>query len=122
MIVRRLLLAALLVGCGDSEAPKDHAAAPRATPAQVPGPSDTIQNLLLVLTARGLGNYWSSGGFFRTRVMFEKLGIDTRERLLGAVFVDYGAPESEVEIISGKQRDNRSEASSWTRVIELDLD
>lgn len=80
-----------------------------------------IQNLLLVLTAKGLGNYWSSGGFFRTETMFEKLEMDKQEKLLGAVFVDYGSPESEVEIISGKQRDNRSGSSKWTRVIELDL-
>ena len=79
--------------------------------------SAAIQNLLLVLTAHGLGNYWSSGGFFRSAEMFRRLGIDEDEKLLGAIFVDYGAPDSEVDIISGKQHDHRAESGKWTRVV-----
>ena len=81
--------------------------------------ASAIQNLLLLLTANGLGNYWSSGGFFRTDQMFEKLGIDQSQRLLGAIFVDYGAVETEVQIISGKQHENRAEWSRWTNMVEV---
>ena len=77
-----------------------------------------VQNLLLMLTDAGLGNYWSSGGFFRTDLMFEKLGIDRSEKLLGAIFVDYGAPEAEVDVVDGKQHANRSDYLKWTSVIE----
>ena len=79
-----------------------------------------IQNLLVLLTARNLGTYWSSGGLFRTDTMFEKLGIDKAEKLLGAVFIDYGCATSDrasVEQISGKNRDSRTEFKKWTREI-----
>ena len=79
-----------------------------------------IQNMLLVLTAAGLGNYWSSGGFFRTRTMFEKLGIDDQEKLLGAIFVDYGAGPDQIEVIGGKQFHKRSDARKWMRVIDVE--
>ena len=79
--------------------------------------SAAIQNLLLVLTAHELGNYWSSGGFFRSAEMFLRLGIDKREKLLGAIFVDYGAPESAVDVISGKQHERRCDSSKCTRVV-----
>lgn len=78
-----------------------------------------IQNLLLLLTSAGLGSYWSSGGFFRSSTMFAKLGMDLSERLLGAVFVDYGAMDADVEIVDGKQRENRSDSSKWTRIVNL---
>ncbi|MEM7456685.1 MAG: nitroreductase family protein [Planctomycetota bacterium] len=79
------------------------------------------QNLLLLLTAAGLGTYWSSGGQFRTVEMFDQLGIDHRERLLAAVFVDYlpASAENVRERIAGKNRELRSPAESWTRVVEL---
>ena len=78
------------------------------------------QNLLLKLTACNLKTYWSSGGFFRTPKMFEKLQIDKHEKLLSAIFVDYGADEQSVEQIAGKNRSIRSDFREWTREVNLD--
>lgn len=78
------------------------------------------QNFMLALTAKGLGTYWSSGGFFRKEKMFDKLGIDSSERLLAAVFVDYGTEftnDAVTERIAGKHRDARSHYSKWTREV-----
>ena len=78
-----------------------------------------VQNLTLILTADGMGTYWSSGGQFRTPAMFEKLGIPTNERLLAALFIEYpettGHPK---ERLPGKQRNNRSNDSQWLREIK----
>ncbi|MEO1370594.1 MAG: nitroreductase family protein, partial [Acidobacteriota bacterium] len=76
--------------------------------------SSMVQNLLLMLTAHGMGTYWSSGGKLRTPEFFEQVGIPTRERLLAAVFVEY--PETLGEDrprIPGKHRDKRS--LGWIR-------
>jgi len=51
--------------------------------------SAMTQNLLLLLTAHGIGNYWSSGGILRSAKLFQYLGISTEERLLGAIFIEY---------------------------------
>ncbi len=78
------------------------------------------QNLLLMLTAHGMGSYWSSGGQFRTREMFERLGINSTEQLLAAVFVEF--PETmqqEIDRVPGKQRDKRSSEYRWIREPEL---
>lgn len=71
------------------------------------------QNFLVSLTARGIKTYWSSGGFFRTSKMFEKLDIPINEKLLSAIFVDYGA-HNDVEFIGGKQHANRQPHDVWT--------
>ena len=76
------------------------------------------QNFLLSLTSRGLKTYWSSGGFFRMDSMFDRLGIASTEKLLAAIFVDYGAADN-VEIVSGKQHGNRQAYSAWTTTIQL---
>lgn len=76
-----------------------------------------VQNLLLLLTAEGLGSYWSSGGQFRSKEMFNHLQIPTDQRLLAAVFVDY-TPESDApERAAGKHRENRADAGRWSRWI-----
>ena len=81
--------------------------------------SSMVQNLLLMLTAHGMGNYWSSGGRFRGEEMFEYLHIPNTERLLAAVFIEY--PE-ELELNPdhkerkpGAQRGNRSH--KWFREV-----
>jgi len=51
--------------------------------------SAMTQNLLLLLTAHGFGNYWSSGGILRTPELFTHLGISQNERLIGAIFIEY---------------------------------
>ena len=81
--------------------------------------ASATQNLLLSLTAKNFRTYWSSGGFFRMDEMLDRLKIDRSEKLLSAIFVDYGANEKDVEVLSGKQHTNRSDRDKWTRVIEL---
>lgn len=81
--------------------------------------SAAVQNLLLILTAQNMKTYWSSGGFFRTPHMFDRLSIPPEEKLIGAIFVDYGAND-DAEIISGKQHENRSDPSKWFRIATLD--
>lgn len=78
-----------------------------------------VQNLLLSLTANNLRTYWSSGGFFRSPVMFEKLNIPVDEKLLAAVFIDYGATEQQAETIPGTNRALRADFRKWTREISL---
>ena len=78
------------------------------------------QNFMLALTTKGIGTYWSSGGFFRKDKMFDKLGIDPSEKLLAAVFVDYGSEftnDAVTDRIAGKHRDARSHFSKWTREV-----
>lgn len=78
------------------------------------------QNLLLALEARGLGTYWSSGGVLGSPTCFERYGIRPESRLISAIFVHYPglyAPEA-CEIISGKNREKRSDWDRWTQVIE----
>ena len=79
-----------------------------------------VQNLILILTADAMGTYWSSGGQFRTQAMFEKLGIDSHQRLLAALFVEYPeTTDQPKDRLPGKQRSNRSVDSQWLREVTL---
>lgn len=78
--------------------------------------SAMTQNLLLMLTAHGMGTYWSSGGELGSKPFFKKAGISRDERLLAAVFIDY--PEaSDVSQTRkpGSLRDKRGDR--WIREI-----
>lgn len=78
-----------------------------------------VQNLLLLLTAGGLGTYWSSGGQFRLPAMRSRLGIPTEGRLLAAIFVDYQADsERVIDRIPGKHRQARTR--HWYQIRQLD--
>jgi len=85
--------------------------------------SAAVQNLLLLLTAAGLGTYWSSGGFFREPVMAGKLGMDVAEKLIAAVFIDYlpDHPDPAIERIAGKHGTCRSVDLNWVHEVG-DLD
>ncbi len=79
-----------------------------------------IQNLLLLCTSAGYGTYWSSGGQFKSSTMFEKLSIDSNQKLAGAVFIEYPRSQSlELERLPGKNRDKRTSATCWTHEINL---
>ncbi len=56
--------------------------------------SAMVQNLLLMLTAEDMGNYWSSGGKFGSAEMLEYLNISNDESLLAAVFIEYPQAQS----------------------------
>ncbi|TWT77912.1 Nitroreductase family protein [Posidoniimonas polymericola] len=80
--------------------------------------SAMVQNLLLLLTAHGMGTYWSSGGKLRGAEAFEYLGIPAGERLLAAVFVEYLEMMSDSKQRKpGALRDKRG--SAWIREVKL---
>lgn len=79
-----------------------------------------VQNLLLAATARGIPNYWASGGALRGAEAFGWMGIPTREILLGAVFL-FPADTRGGEVSPGSHRDNRGAPGDWSRWVELDL-
>lgn len=81
--------------------------------------SAAVQTLLLAATAAGVSNYWSSGGVLRNTAIFDRLGIPTNQRLLGAIFLFPDAiPGGVVEIHQSKLRDQRSSPDKWSRWIE----
>ncbi|MEM1221659.1 MAG: nitroreductase family protein [Verrucomicrobiota bacterium] len=83
--------------------------------------SAMVQNFLLLLTAHDLGNYWSSGGKFRSAEMAEYLNVPVGERLLAAVFIEY--PEMRLRDDGqtlrqpGTHRDKRS--TGWIREVSV---
>ncbi|MEM6654890.1 MAG: nitroreductase, partial [Planctomycetota bacterium] len=75
-------------------------------------------NLLLMLTAHGMGTYWSSGGKLREPETMRRLGIADNERLLAAVFVEYpGADPASHDRKPGGLRNTRSDG--WIREASL---
>lgn len=84
-----------------------------------------VQNLLLLLTARNMGTYWSSGGQFRTAKMKEKIGIDPRGSVLAAVFVDFdplkdaATEETQRHRIAGKLYGKRASLQHWCKKVTL---
>ncbi len=76
------------------------------------------QNLLLLLTAHGMGNYWSSGGILRTPELHAYLGIPAGERLMGAIFIEYPECRDQThERKAGALRKLRSQ--SWISDLTL---
>ena len=76
--------------------------------------SAMVQNLLLMLTAHGMGTYWSSGGQLRGAAAFDYLGIPNTERLLAAVFIEYPEMMSDTKGRKpGALRDKRG--TDWIR-------
>jgi len=80
--------------------------------------SAMVQNLLLLLTANQMGTYWSSGGKFRGSEMFDYLGIDSKERFLAGIFIEYPELVDEAkERKAGAHRGKRCE--NWIREVTL---
>ena len=76
------------------------------------------QNLLLSLTAAGLGTYWSSGGQFRFPEMRSRLNIPNHEKLMAAVFVEYPTESTlDLERIPGKLHAKRSATTALIREL-----
>lgn len=76
-----------------------------------------IENLLLAATARGIANYWSSGGVLRSKSVFEKLGIPTSQILLGALFL-FPDAYADAERATSKLRPLRSPPNKWSRWVD----
>ena len=80
--------------------------------------SAATQNLLISLTAAGLGSYWSSGGQFRLDEMKSRLQIPLEEKMVGGIFVEYPDPAIEgLEKIGGKHHPNRSKTDEIIREL-----
>ena len=79
----------------------------------------SVQNLLLAATARGIPNYWSSGGPLRTSEVANMLGIPPEEILLGSVFLFANAEDrNDVTVRPGKMREKRGPVSAWCKWID----
>jgi nitroreductase len=79
-----------------------------------------VQNLLLAAQARGIPNYWASGGALRGADAFRWMGIPAGEILLGSIFL-FPAETSGAEVSPGSHRNNRGAPSDWSRWVTLDL-
>lgn len=79
-----------------------------------------VQNLLLAATARGIRNYWASGGALRDADAFGWMGIPEREILLGSLFL-FPADTGEAEVSAGSHRDRRGAPADWSRWVDLRL-
>ncbi|OYP34730.1 nitroreductase family protein [Rhodopirellula sp. MGV] len=80
--------------------------------------SAMVQNLLVLLTAAGMGTYWSSGGVVKQPSVSQQFGIGSNEKLLAVVFVEYPETMSaEIERKPGKHRDSRSDR--WIKQVKL---
>ena len=79
--------------------------------------SAAVQNLLLAATARGIANYWSSGGVLRTQPVLRDLEISTREILLGAIFL-FPQETAGCEVVQSKLREHRTGVSCWSRQVD----
>lgn len=79
-----------------------------------------VQSLLLAATARGIPNYWASGGALRGPEAFRWMGIPASEILLGSLFL-FPADTRGAELSPGSHRDRRGAPSDWSRWVRLDL-
>lgn len=82
--------------------------------------SAAIQNMLIAATARGIPNYWSSGGLLREEYWMQLLEIPASQILLGASFFfprEDAFPHRPMEIAPGKLRSQKGKQSSWVRFI-----
>lgn len=80
--------------------------------------SAATQNLLLAATARGIANYWSSGGVLRDAELFNLLGIPTAEQLVGSIFL-FPSTEPPLEVFGGKHRGKNTPVGDWSRWVEV---
>lgn len=78
-----------------------------------------IQNLLLTATAKGINNYWSSGGVLRDKIVFDTLGIDKDQLLLGSIFLFAGQNYPDYQQQTSKMRYRRSPIETFSRRITL---
>ncbi|MEM1108304.1 MAG: nitroreductase family protein [Planctomycetota bacterium] len=75
-----------------------------------------VQNFLLLLTAHGMGTYWSSGGQLGDPKFLTEIGASAGERLSAAVFIEYPETMDEKkDRFPGKHRDARSDR--WIREV-----
>lgn len=81
--------------------------------------SAAIQNILLTATAKGIANYWSSGGVLRDKFVFDTLGIDKAQILLASIFLFSTNNHPNCEQQYSKMRDKRSAISQYSKQVIL---
>lgn len=77
-----------------------------------------VQNLLLAAQARGIPNYWASGGALRGAEAFGWMGMPGGEILLGSIFL-FPAETGDAEVSPGSHRDRRGAPSDWARWVDV---
>ncbi len=80
--------------------------------------SAATQNLLLAATARGLANYWSSGGVLRESLTWKTMHIPEGEILLGSIFI-FPKDITNLSTSEGKLRDSKGSPNTWSRWCNL---
>ncbi|MDC0434096.1 nitroreductase family protein [bacterium] len=78
--------------------------------------SSAIQNLLLAAESHQWLSYWSSGGILRDEEIFDFMGINRTEQLLGSIFLTPEAHPSS-RILDGGLRDQRGDMSGWVHWV-----
>ena len=77
-----------------------------------------IQNMLLGATAKGIPNYWSSGGKLRESEVKKHLGIPEDEVILGTVFLfPEDSEERDAKIIPGGLRSSGKLITEWSKYL-----
>ncbi|MEM7801982.1 MAG: nitroreductase family protein [Chloroflexota bacterium] len=80
--------------------------------------SAATQNLLLAATARGISNYWSSGGILRQPELYEMLGMPPGELLVGSIFL-FPQVTSEMRVGTGSNRGKNNPVEEWAHWVSL---
>ena len=75
-----------------------------------------VQSLLVAAESHQWLSYWSSGGILRDEDVFDYLHIDTREQLIGSIFLAPSAHTAS-KIMSGGLRDQRGALAGWIRWV-----
>lgn len=77
-----------------------------------------IQNVLLGATARGISNYWSTGGKLRSAELKNHLGIPAQEILAGSIFLFPTIENDDAKVFGGKLRHVGKEKETWVKWVE----
>lgn len=73
------------------------------------------QNLLLLLEAAGMENYWASPGLLGHPAVRQRIGITAAEEIAAVVFAGYPRPkDAAAELLGGKNRSVRTPMQNWT--------
>ncbi len=76
-----------------------------------------VQNMLLVASAHGIANYWSTGGILREPALQDMLGMQPGGLPLASVFLSFPTPGDTVK--PGAMRDLKGAVSDWSEVARL---
>lgn len=83
--------------------------------------ASAVQNILIGATAKGLPNYWASGGLLLRPEIFKLLGISQEEMVLGSIFIfpKHLGNKEQVKIVPGSWREKRGPIASWSKKLDI---